>query len=272
MAQYFDERYAQLYDTFMLTRDWPGEVEFYLSLAAKAMSNGLGVLEVACGTGRIAVKLAQAGVKVTGLDLSRPMLEVAEKKSRGMPNVRWVHGDMKSFDLHECFGLVIIPGHSFQNMLTPADQVECLESIKRHLAPGGLLVVHLDHQDVTWLASLVKDKGGVFERGQDLVHPQTGRLIRSFHAWTFSPSSQTATIRAKWEEVDADGNVVDHWESVPNPMHCVFRFEMEHLLARVGFDTQAVYGDFIQHELGDDSTDMIWVAKRPVRDEDSHAN
>lgn len=271
MAQFFDERYAQLYDTCMLTREWPGEVDFYRALAAKMMEKGLAVLEVACGTGRIAVKLAQAGVKVTGMDLSRPMLQVAEDKSRRMANVRWVHGDMKEFDLQESFGLAIIPGHSFQFMQTPAEQVECLESIKRHLVPGGLLVIHLDHQDVTWLGSL-KSKGSVFEKGKELVHPQSGRLIRSFHAWTYEPSTQTATLMARWEEVGADGNVANRWESAPNPMHCVFRFEMEHLLARVGFDIETVYGDFFWHELQDDSTDMIWIANRPVRDDDSNAN
>jgi hypothetical protein len=44
-------------------------------------------------------------------------------------------------------------------------------------------------------------------------------------------------------------------------LHCVFRFEMEHLLARVGLAVDAVYGDFSRHPLEDKSLDMIWVAR-----------
>jgi hypothetical protein len=46
-------------------------------------------------------------------------------------------------------------------------------------------------------------------------------------------------------------------------LHCVFRFEMEHLLARTAFEIQAVYGDFTKNELNDASSEMIWVARKP---------
>lgn len=47
------------------------------------------------------------------------------------------------------------------------------------------------------------------------------------------------------------------------PLHCVFRLEMGHLLARVGFEERIVYGDFFKNALGEDSSDMIWMAKKP---------
>ena len=50
-------------------------------------------------------------------------------------------------------------------------------------------------------------------------------------------------------------------ESVTKRLHCVFRFEMEHLLARTGFELEALYGDFSQQELQDTSPEMIWVAR-----------
>jgi hypothetical protein len=56
---------------------------------------------------------------------------------------------------------------------------------------------------------------------------------------------------------------VNRIEREPIRLHCVFRFEMDHLLARVGFEVEAVYGDFFRHELQDDSSGMIWVARRP---------
>jgi len=255
------EFYAQTYDESV--PDWPGELEFYQGLASEAKSKGTSLLEIACGTGRVAIRLAGEGVNVVGLDLSQKMLEVAREKSAGIANIRWVQADMCAFDLGETFGLVIIPGHAFQNLNTPQEQVACLQCIHRHLIPGGRLVVHLDHQDFGWLGDLVRDKGGVFEPAEQFTHARTGRRIRAFRAWAYEPATQTAICTTSWEAVGDDGRIVDQWKTEPIRLHCVFRFEMEHLLARAGFLIEEVYGDFHQNPLEDKSANMIWMARRP---------
>jgi hypothetical protein len=148
-------------------------------------------------------------------------------------------------------------------MLTPEDQVKALEGFRNHLEPGGTLVIHLDHQSVQWLADLQGDLGGKFERGKDVVHPRTRYTIRKSNAWTYEPSTQTATVITRWEEIGKDNSVLHRWERQPMALHCVFRFEMEHLLARTGFEIQAVYGDFFKNALNDQSSEMIWVARKP---------
>jgi ubiquinone/menaquinone biosynthesis C-methylase UbiE len=263
MDQSVEKRMAELYDVSV--PDWLGEIEFYRALATEAMQEGQAVLEVASGTGRVAIRLAQEGVRVVGLDLSPAMLDVAREKSGGLPSLRWVQGDMRSFDLGEAFGLAIIPGHAFQNLLTPEDQVACLACIKEHLVPGGTLVVHLDHPtggNLAWLGAVSGEKKGVFERTQEVRHPGTGRLIQVSRAWSYEASTQMASVVTVWEETDADGKVVDYWQRGPIALHCVFRFEMEHLLARVGLTVEGLYGDFLQGGLEDDSTEMVWVARR----------
>src|SRR5271165_7218240 len=90
--------------------------------AAASLSGGP-VLELGCGTGRMLVPLAQAGLHVTGLDISQRMLErAAEKRARleaaQHDRVRLVQGDMTLFDLGEQFPLVIIPFRPFQHLLT----------------------------------------------------------------------------------------------------------------------------------------------------------
>ena len=189
------------------------------------------------------------------------MLDVARQKSGGMGNLRWVQGDMRSFDLGERFGLAIIPGHSFQNILTPEDQYACLKSIRRHLLPCGTLVVHIDQPEVDWLGGLSRDRGGVFETTEPFTHPHTGHPIRTLHAWSYEPSTQTAISHKVWETLRKDGQVVERLDLGPIRIHVAFRFEMEHLLARTGFAVEAVYGDFIRQELQDDSSEMVWVAK-----------
>jgi ubiquinone/menaquinone biosynthesis C-methylase UbiE len=264
MAEFATERarafYAETYDT--VVPDWPGEIDFYRALAAETMSQGQAVLEIACGTGRVAIPLAQDGVDVVGLDLSAAMLTVAQEKSQGMGNIRWVEGDMRSFDLGETFGLAIVPGHSFQNILSADDQVASLESIQRHLVPRGLLVVHLDQPEIDWLGDLTRDQGGVFETADQFVHPKTGRRFRTLQAWSYEPATQTAISHKVWEELGPDGEVVDRLDRGAIRIHVGFRFEMEHLLARTGFTVEAVYGDFYRQELRDDSSGMIWMARR----------
>jgi SAM-dependent methyltransferase len=259
-----DEFYAQTYDDSV--PDWPGEIDFYRALAAKVKSFGGAVLEVACGTGRVAIRLAQDGVNVVGLDLSPEMIEVATRKSAGLGTVRWVEADMRSFQLQEVFNLALIPGHAFQNLNHSQDQAACLECIRHHLSPGGSLVVHLDHmnlENMRWLGDLCGVKRGVFEAAEQFQHPQSGRQTRATRAWSYEPSTQTAIVRTTWEEVDTAGQILSRIEREPIQLHCVFRFEMEHLLARVGFVPEAVYGDFFRHELRDDSPGMIWVARSP---------
>jgi ubiquinone/menaquinone biosynthesis C-methylase UbiE len=123
--------------------DAMGDVPFYLELAREAAALGQPVLELGCGTGRVTIPIAQAGVEVVGLDNAPAMLNVARRKAAAAAlDVRWVQGDMRSFALDQRFGLVIIPFRSFLHLLTEADQLNCLACIRKHLLPGGRLALN----------------------------------------------------------------------------------------------------------------------------------
>jgi SAM-dependent methyltransferase len=119
-----------------------GDVAFYRRQAKRARGP---ILELGCGTGRVTFPLADAGLDVTGLDASRAMLRVARRKLRATPRpkVRLVRGDMRRFTLRRRFALVIIPFRAFQALLTVRDQRACLACIRRHLRPGGRLIIDL---------------------------------------------------------------------------------------------------------------------------------
>jgi ubiquinone/menaquinone biosynthesis C-methylase UbiE len=252
--------FAELYDASV--PDWDGELDYYRRLVSEALDSGQAVLEVACGTGRVTIRLAHEGVSIVGVDLDEEMLQVARIKSSDLTNVRWVRGDMRSFDLEETFGLIIVPGHSFQFMCTPQDQIKALETFRHHLTSGGTLVLHINHDDVEWLGDLLRNPGGRFEPVCEIRHPQTDRRMRKSNAWAFEQCTQTATVITRWEEMGEDGSILQTWERQPMALHCVFPFEMEHLLARAGFIDRVVYGDFLQNPLDERSPDMIWVARK----------
>lgn len=248
---------AELYDARGI--GWPGELDFYQAFAAAATARGEGVLEIACGAGRIALALAGAGAKVTAFDLSPAMLAVAREQDAG-GRVRWLEADMRAFDLGERFGLIIVPGHSFQFMLTAAMQLDCLAAVRRHLTPDGVLVLHLDHQDLDWLGGLPETEG-VEARGVVVLHPATGRRYGQVFAWTYERPTQTAPMTVSWVELDAENTAVGRWQLPPMRLHCAFRMEIEHLLARAGFAVTALYGDFAGRPLDGESAEMLWVAR-----------
>lgn len=165
--------YAQLYDE--VVHDWPDEINFYRQLIEE---NGISsLLEVACGTGRVMLKLIREGMEVTGVDLDTALLEVARTKANGHPSVTLREGDMQSFHLDRTFQLAIIPGHSFQFMLASEAQLNCITNIERHLIANGLLVVHLDYPEIDWLGDLTRGLGGVFGVEAEVSHPETGALF-----------------------------------------------------------------------------------------------
>ncbi|MCL2194533.1 MAG: class I SAM-dependent methyltransferase [Oscillospiraceae bacterium] len=105
------------------------------------------VLELACGTGRVSIPLAQSGLRVHGLDLSPQMLDVFRAKLPQLaPDVRdrisITQGNMASFDLGEKFPLIIIPFRSFQALTEDADIAGCLQDARNHLAKDGRFIIN----------------------------------------------------------------------------------------------------------------------------------
>ncbi|GAC1545732.1 MAG: class I SAM-dependent methyltransferase [Herpetosiphon sp.] len=107
---------------------------FYSDLARET---GGPVLEIACGTGRVAIPIARLGFAVTGLDIVPGMVALARSKSAGLPT-RWIEGDARTFELGEQFRLIFLTGNAFQAFLTNADQAALLKRVRVHLADDGL--------------------------------------------------------------------------------------------------------------------------------------
>ena len=258
----YDEKVAERYDPAIPIGE--GEVEFYLELAREAEARGLRTLEPGCGTGRIAIPLAREGVRIVGLDVSSAMLSRAREKSRDLANAEWVEGDMRDFDLGEEFGLVMIPVGTFQLLLTVEDQMSCLRAIHRHLAPGGRFAFEVENPNFVAMAEWLTTKRGTLVRNprRDYRHPVTGLQVRSWGMREFHPSEQRAIGHGLIEELDDEDVMVRRIHQQPIELHYFFRYEVEHLLARCGFEIEALYGDVRKNEYRSTSPDFIWVARK----------
>jgi SAM-dependent methyltransferase len=103
-----------------------------------AKRQGGPVLELGCGTGRVALHLARRGHEVIGLDVEAALLAVLEERGAELP-VTAVEADARRFDLEQPVSLVLAPTHLLQLLPGPDERAECLRSVAAALRPGGLL-------------------------------------------------------------------------------------------------------------------------------------
>lgn len=134
---------ARLYD--LDNRDIVNDdIPFYTGYAREQRGT---VLELGCGTGRVAMALAAEGFDVTGLDLSEDMLDIFRKKLSKCPEIAdkitIVHGNMANFRLDRKFAMIIAPFRAFQALTEDADIVNCLYLVRNHLADGGIFIVNV---------------------------------------------------------------------------------------------------------------------------------
>jgi SAM-dependent methyltransferase len=128
---YRDPDLAQFYD---LENGWAADLDYCHRLGADARS----VLDLGCGTGQLAVKLA-GSCDVVGVDPAGAMLDVARQRPGGA-RVTWIQSDAQVLRLDRRFDLVLLTGHAFQVFLTDDDQRAVLAAIAGHLAPGGRFI------------------------------------------------------------------------------------------------------------------------------------
>jgi SAM-dependent methyltransferase len=235
------------------------DIPFYLDCARQG---GSPVLELACGTGRILVPMAEAGYEIYGIDLSANMLDRCKQRvaEHGVGDrVHLYLEDMARFEAPRAdFGLAYIPFRSFMHLNTQAEQLACLERTFACLRPGGLFVVDVYAPSYRHLA-LEPDRPFVLRRETQLPNGHTlkrwDRFVRN------DPILQMQHSELRFEEYDAQGKLVRE-RTLPLTTRYTFRYEMQLLLERVGFEWVDVYRDYARNPY-DGSGEILAVARRP---------
>lgn len=228
------DRIAAFYDPW--SRSVVEDVEFYVD---QALAAGGPVVELAVGTGRIAVPIAQAGLRVIGVDSSPGMLAKARAaaEAAGVSHLLEVReGDLREPPVPERVPLVICPFRTFLHMETEDEKLRALCAARGLLEPGGRFVFDvfspsredIEETDGRW----IEREPGIFERAD----------------WDEAARTLSLSVRS--------GEVVEtfglHWLSLP---------EWLRLLDTAELEVEAVYGWFDRrpHE---DEEDLIFVCRR----------
>ena len=136
---FFGERVAATYDSSTEEEFSAAELAATIDVLAELAGDGP-ALELAIGTGRVALPLAARGVTVAGIDLSRAMVARLREKPGGA-DLDVTIGDMATTRVDGQFSLVYLVFNTIGNVVTQDAQVQCFENAARHLRPGGRFVI-----------------------------------------------------------------------------------------------------------------------------------
>ena len=249
-AEYYDEDYS-------LGIPDRGDIPFYKK---HALQMGSPVLELGCGTGRILIPIAQQGIESHGLDMNREMLGICETKVRALDlsNVHLKCSSMDQFSYDEKFSMIYIPFRSFQHLLSSEQQMRCLQLVRNHLKDDGLFILDVFAPNIEKLAAYGKKQD--WEKDFSRKNARTESTITRYYQARPDFAAQTVEVSMMWEERDANGTVVARKKG-EFKLRYIFRYELEHLLVRCGFEP-TIYGHFDERPYDYVSGEIVAVCRK----------
>lgn len=141
--------------------EFGGEMDKYEFFLEMAKNHSGQVLELACGTGLVALYLAERGIPVTGVDIMEPMLAYARVKAKDLA-VTFIQADARTFESEQRFSMIFLTGNAFQAFLSDEDQRALLQTVYTHLEPGGVFVFEMRNPDGNDLTDEEEESWGTF--------------------------------------------------------------------------------------------------------------
>jgi SAM-dependent methyltransferase len=246
--QLWDDDAAKQYDT-------PGEGMFSpdvvgptVEVLSKLAGDGTAI-EFAIGTGRVAIPLSEAGVRVSGIELSHAMISRLHEKV-GEDHIPVVQGDMTEATAGENFSLAFLVFNTISNLLTQDEQVRCFQNAARHLAPGGCFVIELW---VPQLRSLPPGHGGTVEVSQpgyllvDIYNVLHQHVIS--HHMRFGP-----------ELLDGRDARIER-----TPHRYIWPSELDLMARLAGFELESRWADWDRSEFTEESRSHVSVYRLTAR-------
>ena len=248
---------ARLYDLDLV--DDPGDLDLYLALADRADGP---ILELAVGTGRLAIPLAEAGHLVTGVDIDTAMLDRARRRARGTAGadrLTLVEADLVGLRLPDAgrFGLAFIALNSLLVLPTRTAQRAALQALADHLAPGGLAVVDIWLPDAEDLARF----DGRIMLEWPRLDPETGAIVTKAGSALHDAASGTVTLTTIFEE-GGQGGPARRWIR-RDRLRLVSADELHDFAEGAGLAVELLAGSHDLGPMGPGSERAILVAIKP---------
>ncbi len=249
---YAEDELAALYDLFYANYD--EDIAMYENFARRGDTPSL---ELGVGTGRVALRLARAGLDIVGIDGSPHMLARLRRAFEAEPaiakRVRATEADMRDFALGERFDLVFCAANTFQHLLSTEDQIGSLRCIAKHLTDAGVFVAKLQSpREVDW-----GGENGALRLAAPRIDPETGDPVMRMDARRAFASSMTVHHTRIYDRIRADGvvrrRVNEYTLKYTSPD------ELRLVLEAAGMRLRHLYGDHDLSPFTEDSDSMVFV-------------
>jgi SAM-dependent methyltransferase len=246
LAVYAD---AELYDQEF--RDRVLDLGFFRD---RALASSGPVLELACGSGRLTVPIAQGGADIVGVDVSAPMIERARRRSaQAGVDIQWHLQDVRTLDLGRRFALAFIATNALQHLHDLESLRAFFRRTRQHLLPDGQLIIDVFNPA---LDKLVRSPDAAYVHKQFTL--DDGRQVQVEAASEYLADTQRLHFVLTYRH---EGTVI-HKKDIH--MRCFYPQELLALCALGGFDVLERYGDYDQHPFTAGSPKQILVC-RPQR-------
>jgi len=239
---------AEFYDLEFHDRNV--DLDFYRRWALRADRD---VLEIACGTGRITLPLARAGVPITALDVSLPMLNLAQQKAASDNlQIEWIHADCRKYALSQTFRLIFMAANALQHLHDLASLEMFFATARRHLDSDGLLILDVFNPNVVKLS-----RGQTPYRFKEFVVPGSNQLIRVEAASRYAAAEQVLYFQLCYSEERGPLKRSKHVA-----MRCFFPQELELLCKHVGLNIIQKFGGYDEQPFTSESAKQIIICQR----------
>ena len=247
VARYYDEAYG--------AKDELQDLAMFQEFAQRY---GGPILEIGCGTGRVLVPIAQMGVEIDGIDLSKPMLSVLRKKlTAHRLESRLEQADMRSFDLGRRYRLVTIPFRAMQHMITAEDKLSALKRAKDHLGPDGRLIFDVAFPNYEALTS---GFGKEYLDAEWSSQSEGGMTVRMFFRRDGYRKTDQVMLGTLLFRIYENDRVLRE-ERQTLEMHFYSLPELEGYFAAAGLAIEQRYGSYDLKPLDENASQMVFVLK-----------
>ncbi len=249
---------ADYYDAENERLAWLGrDVPFFLRQLPKRSQD---VLELATGTARAAIPIAQAGHRVVGVDYAPDMLELARRKRDAVGltegQLSLVHADVLTLDLDRTFDWVAILFNTFLGFTTLAEQDTVLQVARKHLKPAGRLWLDIFQPNL----ALMADEASHGIDPAVFFVPRLNRTVFMSVDVKRDPSKQLQEVTFNYRWFDERGR--ERKQRTRFNLTFIFPRELQILLERNGFKIEAIFGDHDGKPLNADSPRIIACCRR----------
>jgi SAM-dependent methyltransferase len=211
------------------------------------------VLELACGSGRLTIPLAKGNLNITGLDIFEPMLDLAKSKaSESGVNVRFLQGDIRSFELGEKFRFILIAAQSLSHLHTRQEVEDCLACVRRHLAEDGRFLIELFNPSFRFLA---RDPGQRYSV-ETYEDPVEGTRVFVTEETRYDSSTQINHIKWFFRGEGSDEEAVLSFE-----MRQFFPQEIDALVWYNSFLIEHKYGSHREEQFSSEALKQLIVCR-----------